>query len=97
MFPLRIFSNLQKMRLLADLICARVRCLKSCLLIIKPLLFPGLDGCGSVALVYAWRVSREKISRKPGALRVWVCDSDTRVTIHKAEAERSARDQGQEV
>lgn len=40
--------------------------LKNCLLTIKPLFFPGLDGCASVALVYAWRVSREKISRQPG-------------------------------
>ena len=85
-----------------DLIWARVSGPTSCLLIIKPLLFPGLDGCASVALVYAWRVSREKISRKPGepGACVWVRDSDTGVTIHKAEAEsaeRSVRDQGQEV
>ena len=49
---------------------------------VKPLLFPGLDGCASVALVYAWRVSREK--NQSQARRASVCD----IQDHKAERRR---------
>ena len=57
------------------------------------MLLPGLDGCASVALVYAWRVSREKISRKPGEPGAV---SDTGVTITKQRG-GEIRPGGQEV
>ena len=66
MSPLGTHHSLDEDETMYGPLLALVSGLKTCLLTIKPLFFPGLDGCASVALVYAWRVSREKISRQPG-------------------------------